>query len=247
MKLHVMSDLHLDHYRGVPFKPTCPDESERVLVLAGDVIGLTSQNYKTALAWFTDVVARYKNVIYVVGNHEYYGTSWEGAHHERTDLEMEVLMATGKQLLVSEEFDIFQIEDQRFLCGAMWIPEPARGTPNINDVNCIKRYKPEVFRRHKTFCNGLNANLKWSDIVVTHHMPSNQSVAPQYYGDIYNAWFVAPELEKSIDAVQPRLWIHGHTHSSFDYYRKATRVLCNPRGYPNEKSTTFEHLLLVDL
>ncbi len=246
MKLQLMSDLHLDHHRD-EFKPDCPDPAGTVLVLAGDIIGLTSNKYKAALAWFTDVVTRYKAVIYVVGNHEYYGTSWEGAHHERTDLELEVLAATGKKLLVSEEFDIFQIDQQRFLCGAMWIPEPIRNTPNISDATCIKRYKPEVFRRHKTFCEGIEASLRWDDIVVSHHLPSEESIAPPYYHDIYNAWFCAPAVEKTILDRQPRLWVHGHTHFSFDYYLKATRVICNPRGYPNEDAPTFDNQLIIDV
>ena len=29
------------------------------------------------------------------------------------------------------------------------------------------------------------------------------------------------------------LWVHGHTHDSFDYKVNGhTRVVCNPRGYP---------------
>ena len=31
------------------------------------------------------------------------------------------------------------------------------------------------------------------------------------------------------DRVQ--LWVHGHTHDSFDYRLNGTRVVCNPRGY----------------
>ena len=27
------------------------------------------------------------------------------------------------------------------------------------------------------------------------------------------------------------LWIHGHTHDSFDYEVAGTRVICNPKGY----------------
>jgi hypothetical protein len=30
------------------------------------------------------------------------------------------------------------------------------------------------------------------------------------------------------------LWIHGHTHDSFDYAVAGTRVICNPKGYRNE-------------
>ena len=38
-------------------------------------------------------------------------------------------------------------------------------------------------------------------------------------------------LEPLIKAHQPDLWIHGHTHTSFDYRVGRCRVLCNPRGY----------------
>ena len=27
------------------------------------------------------------------------------------------------------------------------------------------------------------------------------------------------------------IWIHGHTHESFDYHIGKTRIVCNPRGY----------------
>jgi hypothetical protein len=30
------------------------------------------------------------------------------------------------------------------------------------------------------------------------------------------------------------LWVHGHTHDSFDYRVGTTRVLCNPRGYARD-------------
>jgi hypothetical protein len=28
-----------------------------------------------------------------------------------------------------------------------------------------------------------------------------------------------------------QLWIHGHTHQSYNYIEQGTRVICNPRGY----------------
>jgi hypothetical protein len=30
---------------------------------------------------------------------------------------------------------------------------------------------------------------------------------------------------------QSVLWLHGHTHDSFDYVVRGTRVLANPMGY----------------
>lgn len=251
MKLQIMSDLHLDHYAGDSFRPECEDEANTVLVLAGDIIGLTQRCHKTAVAFFTDVCARYKRVVYVTGNHEYYGTSWEGAHWERTKLELACCLP-GKELVMAEDFAMVTIDGQRLLLGTMWIPEPAPGTPNITDAQAITRYKPRVFTNHRTFCEAMDAWLQPTDIVVTHHLPSNESVAPQYCGDIYNAWFVAPDMEDKIRKVQPKLWVHGHTHNSFDYFLGRTRVICNPRGYPNEmaksgQEATFNPNLVVEI
>ena len=42
------------------------------------------------------------------------------------------------------------------------------------------------------------------------------------------------------------LWIHGHTHTRFDYRVRGTRVVCNPRGYPGEP-TDFRPDWTIDL
>ena len=46
----------------------------------------------------------------------------------------------------------------------------------------------------------------------------------------------ASNLENLMLRGNINLWIHGHTHRAQDYYIGATRVLCNPRGYPEEDS-----------
>jgi hypothetical protein len=43
-----------------------------------------------------------------------------------------------------------------------------------------------------------------------------------------------------------RLWIHGHTHDSFDYRVADTRIACNPRGYaPFALNPDFNSALVV--
>ena len=42
------------------------------------------------------------------------------------------------------------------------------------------------------------------------------------------------------------LWIHGHTHTAFDYTVRGTRVVCNPRGYAGEQ-TGFRADLVVEV
>lgn len=65
-------------------------------------------------------------------------------------------------------------------------------------------------------------------VVITHHLPSIQSVSERYSNDILSACF-ASHLDELLG--YSKLWIHGHTHDSFDYMANGTRVICNPRGY----------------
>jgi Icc-related predicted phosphoesterase len=65
-------------------------------------------------------------------------------------------------------------------------------------------------------------------VVVTHHAPHPNSVHPRFAGNAINAAFVSDLGAAMGSAV---LWIHGHTHDSFDYTVRGTRVVANPRGY----------------
>jgi hypothetical protein len=67
-------------------------------------------------------------------------------------------------------------------------------------------------------------------VVITHHAPSRMSIHPRFADSLLNASFVS-DAERLVRASRARLWIHGHTHDSFDYFVDETRVVCNPRGY----------------
>ncbi len=43
------------------------------------------------------------------------------------------------------------------------------------------------------------------------------------------------------------LWVHGHTHYSFDYMVGNCRVICNPRGYSNIDNPDFNPNLVVEI
>ena len=76
-------------------------------------------------------------------------------------------------------------------------------------------------------------------IVVTHHATHRQSLAARYADDRVSAGFVndLPELVRA----PADLWIHGHTHTAFDYTVNGTRVVCNPRGYIDRRSRQPEN------
>lgn len=75
----------------------------------------------------------------------------------------------------------------------------------------------------------LNTPFEGPTVVVTHHAPSMGSVAPKYAQDILTAAFVS-DLPHSLLS-KASLWVHGHTHTHFDYEVAGCRVVSNPRGY----------------
>lgn len=73
-------------------------------------------------------------------------------------------------------------------------------------------------------------------MVVTHHAPSFQSIAPMYRQDS-----LTPAFASNLDYLMGEpicLWIHGHVHHSNDYEINGTRIVSNPRGY-QLKGDTF--------
>jgi hypothetical protein len=75
-------------------------------------------------------------------------------------------------------------------------------------------------------------------VVVTHHAPSKRSL-PEHFGeDLLSAAYVS-HLDGFVERSGARLWVHGHVHTSRDYVIGDTRVVCNPRGYPDEYNPDF--------
>jgi hypothetical protein len=86
-------------------------------------------------------------------------------------------------------------------------------------------------------------------VVITHHAPSPKSIHPRFEGSPLNACFVS-DAERLLDGRRARLWIHGHTHDSFDYEVNGTRVLCNPRGYAKDgvnENRAFDQDLRIEV
>jgi predicted phosphodiesterase len=250
MKLLILSDLHLE------FAPLPPPTVEvDVVILAGD-ISKGAQGIRWARANWPDT-----EIIFVGGNHEFYG--------EERNAVIESLRTaandTGVHFLDNNEVVIKGI---RFLGCTLWTNFHLYGWERqsecmglgqqaLNDFKLIKEgdgiFTPtdsvklnqasvkwlELNLKHKTF--------KGDTVVVTHHCPSWESVAARYQKDLLSACF-ASRLESLLGF--SKLWIHGHTHDSFDYTASGTRVICNPRGYVfngKQENIKFNPLLTVEL
>lgn len=102
---------------------------------------------------------------------------------------------------------------------------------------------------HQGSRNWLQSQLeKESDntVVITHHAPSSRSLPESRRDDLTSAAY-ASHLDEVVEQSNAKLWIHGHLHNSSDYRIGKTRVLCNPRGYPDERNDRFAPGLVVSV
>lgn len=243
MKIHVLSDLHLEFSE---FHP--PETDTDVAILAGD-IGTHTHGLDWAIAEFHDRrhEALRPAIIYVIGNHEFYGAEIHGIRRQIAERAAQA-RAKGVALWVLDD-NAVEIDGIRFLGATLWtdyrlfgdiemsfaMREAKRG---LNDHRVI-RCAPED-RFSPSHALGLhNASAAWlagelakpfpgKTVVVTHHLPSARSVADRFRYEPLSAAFAS-----NLDALVERadLWIHGHTHDCFDYRLRKCRVVCNPRGY----------------
>lgn len=83
-------------------------------------------------------------------------------------------------------------------------------------------------------------------MIVTHHAPCPKSIPPDLQGDAFNPAY-ASDRTQFITESEAKVWIHGHIHSRSDYTIGHTRVLANPRGYPNSPRQGFDPGLVVEV
>jgi predicted phosphodiesterase len=126
-----------------------------------------------------------------------------------------------------------------------------RSAPNKRDPAPAVHFMPEhALKRHKRELAWLEERLKepflGPTVICSHHSPSPKSIPSRFDGDPLSPAF-SSNLEWLVERYQPALWIHGHTHDSFDYHIGKTRILCNPAGYQHEPNPEFRWDLVIDL
>jgi len=249
MKIAVYSDLHTEF---APFEPRVGDAD--VVVLAGD-IGVRTHGLSWIFAAFPD-----RPVIYVPGNHEFYGAA---TPHLVTKLKQ---LAAGTHVRVLDE-DAVVIDGARFLGATLWTDFKLFGAEHRNEHGEVARSRMTDFRRIRVSPSfsrmtprawtGLHARARaWLSkqldtphdgptVVVTHHAPTATSVAAVHRDDPLCAAY-ASDLSSLLDG-RAALWVHGHTHFFVDHVVGGTRVVSNQRGYPDEPAEGFREPFFVEL
>lgn len=241
MKFHVVSDLHLDHDLdfGLRFlEDTFPEgigADVDGLIVAGDWLSLHNHTRSAAILGY--LAGRYREVFIVPGNHEY----WR-ARPLAVTKSLNLIVKDHPNITAFDKPSVVVVGGVKILGGTMWYPKPKVDTPPFVDQIRVRCSIDWFSKQYYRFINLLDESKP--DVVISHHMPSYGSCAPQFLGDLYNHYFISPQDER-IMALQPKLWVHGHGHTPFDYRIGNTRVVCNPRGYPHEHKARAVYKPLV--
>lgn len=241
MRVLVASDLHCEFHRdaGAAMTASLDPNGVDVLVLAGDLSTLPI--LEAVLERLCD---RFAHVVYVTGNHEYYGTRREAVHALLSRL------AAGRPNLHWLDDGVATIGGQRFVGSTLWFADDPKARPHrrsLNDFEAIHGFADWVFAANAQARSFLERTVGHNDVVVTHHLPTPRSIHPRHVGSPLNAFFVC-DLERLITGRQPKLWVHGHTHDSLDYRIGTTRIVCNPFGYAAiEENSAFREDLVIEV
>ena len=263
VKIRVLSDLHLESNQ----PDTIAHADADLVVLAGDI-----HNHAEGLRWAAETFDPGVPVVYVPGNHEYYDgefgaleTAMRDAAHTIDHVHylnngvyvdpQERFRVLGTTLWT--DFSLFGADaasiarsieagervmlDFKGLIQVTWPHnaalhaggEPERDFTPANAIALHRQSRAWLEARLATPVAG-------KTIVVTHHAPHLRSLAERYAEDLASAGFVTDMAELVRPPVD--LWIHGHTHTSFDYVTDSgTHVVCNPRGYVHRRTGELEN------
>ncbi len=250
VRIHVLSDLHLERDA---FHATEVDAD--VVVLAGDIdVGTRGVEWAARSA-------RGRPVIYVPGNHEFYGHAIPGLIDDlRT-------AAAGSSVHVLEN-DALSLDGVRFLGCTLWSDFDFDGPDRraeamalcqrvVNDYGYI-RFEPgdrtlapsDTRMLHVSSRRWLAERLaephEGPTVIVTHHAPLIRGQPPTAVLRAVAGAF-ASDVTGLMGADRVALWIFGHTHRLANLEHFGTRVVSNPRGYPHQPVDGFDPGLVINV
>lgn len=252
MKIKLLSDLHEEFERWPHQKEYHKNMGAHdVLVLAGDIN--SSRNLETSLRFFIE--AGNDTIVYVPGNHEYYGSSMLESERQfltaKFALELEF---PGTKVHVLNPGCV-TINEVVFIGGCLWTDfsedwhaEHAAKT-QISDFSYIPDFSPSKakaiqFYQLQYFKKFYEIYSGQKIVFISHFLPAYECIAERYRGpDLLNKYF-ANDLSNWIANLSNSTWLFGHSHHPMDIKIGDTRVISNPLGYKNENKLFNPHKII---
>lgn len=262
----LLSDLHSEYYddiesllNKIDFNPIVDKES--YLLLAGDIGHALDINSFPNIKYYNllrELRSRFKGVILVSGNHEYYNGKCQCCYENKTHCFKCFAFSQG-------HFDINKIDkvirnfcddlDIHFLqknsieiegitiygCTLFPLYENC-DLDDINDFKNITPYYSDLYNVHVDHKNWLtNIIFPTNSILMTHFLTHKCFVHPRYKRSKNNGAFLCDVFNQLKN--KPKVCICGHSHEVMKHFENGTTFYLNPSGYPDEKHVTPREVL----
>ncbi len=236
----IISDLHLENKLNTTPKDwgnyLYNGKKSNICILAGDIGRVDQDKYKNILDRFLKWCASIWNlVLYVPGNHEYYGVSIEKGNSiigELCKTHNIKFMAPG----------VYVHNNVAIIGATLWsdVPVSCQNVikSGMNDYYKIKGHSIE--NNNLYFKNELNYILEkvvmchhddiTDIIVVTHHCPDLE-LARIKFSDLTEGY--GTNILHNFEKYNSKLktWVYGHTHQNRNATICGINVICNQVGY----------------
>lgn len=244
MKIQIVSDLHFEHEENK--KRFTLNKDAELLIIAGDL----GNKIYSGLDFIKECASKVKT-IFILGNHDSMGSSIESTVKFWESQNIENFYFLNNKTV--------EIGGVHFIGTTLWsdvMADPintlaiARGMIDYHYIfKDNERDLVDIFYLQKKYEENLffiQNELKkdyTKKVLITHHLPTFQSIAPKYYGSSLNAAFASDLSNMLVYTDNLELCIHGHTHEVLDYMLDDKRIICNPLGYPGEHNKYKELIL----
>jgi len=249
MKIQVFSDLHLEFFKSkddiLYFLRSLVTDADCVII-AGDVFGY--ENIEMQMQCIDDVFGL-TEVVFIPGNHEYYGTS-------RAYMNEQMRLEAKKYGMIFLENGYHMLDDNVIVIGACgWHDSfTSDATRFLTDFSTIEElisdpYSSIVWNHEskKFFSDTMEAHSDKKIICVTHNAPLIDLTPHKYIGSVLNPFF-ANDWSDIIRKYKPSIWISGHFHQYTVFEKFSTMFIENGYGYHNHSEVpAFKRKFIVNV
>jgi len=259
-KIFLASDLHNEcgHWASNRRKVSGPPALSvaDIVVMAGDIDYMPK-----ALEYMGSLARKFeKPIIFVPGNHEFYGRDYEKMaelaniyEHENVHVLMnKSVVVQGVRFVGTPLWTNFMAFGMDYQADHMRLAEEL-----VYDFHTIKSGGKFItaetmlgwhYEARKFLEGELSKDFDGKTVVVTHFPPSHELRHEIHKESEMSAYFNA-SCDSLIKACKPDAWFYGHTHAAVEKEIHGTKIYCNMGGYPREDQgiTGFNAQKLIEV
>ncbi len=263
IKIGISSDNHLE-FIGRKFNNLIKMEAD-ILCLAGDICACgNKEDFNIFVDYIKYLSPRFKYIIHVAGNHEYYTsgektiTKWNTM--EEIDKRLKSLQNTiSNYIYLNCDVAVLTIRGKKyaFIGATLWAHVNHENYQDVeegmNDYSYIYKWKygnpvkftvpdmQKLFKKHVEFLTAAIQKFKsYPCVVITHHKPIEDTKKYDVLTQAYET-----DITHIIESGNVKYAFHGHTHKHYNKTINGIKYISNPKGYKGQRTLYDDNMTLI--